>query len=223
MRAIIIDDEPRAISLLEKYLGHFEHIQVARTFRNGFKALEYLSGHAADLVFLDINMPHLSGISISKMLDKETQIIFTTAHSEYALESYEVQAVDYLLKPISFERFTQAMGKVTWKQGEQFNPPNHIIVKSGSRLHRIDPENIIYLEKDGNYITYYLTNDKVLGRATVEEAMKGLPEYFVRVHKSFIVNANYVSSIERSTLFAGKTEIPVGASFQVEVKKKLFA
>lgn len=103
MKAIIVDDEPRAIDLLKSYLEHFSSIELVATFRNGLKAYEYISKERVDLVFLDINMPHVSGISLSKMLPENLQVVFTTAYSEFAVESYEIQAIDYLVKPISLE------------------------------------------------------------------------------------------------------------------------
>jgi two-component system, LytTR family, response regulator len=112
MKAIIVDDEPKAIELLQGYLLHFPQVELMSTFRNGLKALAYMQENPVDLVFLDINMPHLSGISLSKMLEKSIKVIFITAHAEYAPESYDVEAVDYLMKPVSFERFTKAIQKV---------------------------------------------------------------------------------------------------------------
>jgi len=222
MRAIIVDDEPRAISLLEKYLQHFAQVEVVGTFRNGLKALEFLSGDAVDLIFLDINMPHLSGISLSKMVGDDTRVIFTTAYSEYAVESYEVEAADYLLKPITFERFARAMGKVLEQRDQKSPEQSVVLVKSGSRLHRINPGEIVYLEKAGNYITYFLVEGKVLGRATVDEAIGKLPSQFVRVHKSYVVNGDFVRSMERSSLNVDGVEIPVGSSFHDDVKRQLF-
>ena len=121
MKAIIVDDEPRAIDLLKGYLRHFNQIEVAATFRNGLKAFEYLSSHPVDVMFLDINMPHISGISLSKMLPNHIKVIFTTAYSEYAVESYEIQAVDYLVKPISLERFTKTISRILTPVGA--SPP----------------------------------------------------------------------------------------------------
>lgn len=222
MRAIIVDDEPRAIELLEKYLSHFSQVELVGTFRNGLKAFEFISANKVDLIFLDINMPHLSGLSLSRMIDNDTRVIFTTAYSEYAVESYDVNAVDYLLKPITFERFSRAMGRVLEKDKPDVSASRPLLIKSGSRLHRIAPEEIVYLEKDGNYITYFLVQDKVLARATVDEAMASLPDHFVQVHKSYIVNTHFVRSMEKNSLLVKAAEIPIGASFYEGVKKTLF-
>ena len=112
MKAIIVDDEPNAIQLLSSYLSQFSRIELVGSFRNGIKALEFIQENKPDLIFLDINMPHINGISLAKIIDKSCKIIFTTAHSEHAVESYDIGSVDYLLKPISLERFTKAMGKI---------------------------------------------------------------------------------------------------------------
>ena len=115
MKVIIVDDEPKAIELLVSYLKHFSNFKLEATFRNGLKALEFLNTNTVDVVFLDINMPHLSGLSLSKMIAPTIDIVFTTAYSEHALESYDVNAIDYLLKPISLERFSKTMAKLIAK------------------------------------------------------------------------------------------------------------
>src|SRR5690606_32127290 len=111
MKAIIVDDEPKAIELLKSYLGHYKSVECIASFRNGLQALEFLATREVDLAFLDINMPHITGMSLSKMIRPEVKVVFTTAYSEYAVESYEIQAFDYLLKPISMERFARCMGR----------------------------------------------------------------------------------------------------------------
>ncbi len=137
MKAIIVDDEPKAIELLKSYLKHFSSIELVGTFRNGLKAFEFMNQEAVDLIFLDINMPHLSGISLSKMIDTKTKIIFTTAYSEYAVESYEVEAIDYLLKPISLERFTKTMSKVlSTTPDTSERKSNTLMIKSGTKIFR---------------------------------------------------------------------------------------
>ena len=219
MQAIIVDDEPRAIELLKGYLQHFEQVKLVATFRNALKALEFLNKEPVDLIFLDINMPQLSGISLSKILPEKTKIIFTTAYSEYAVESYEVNAVDYLLKPISLERFSKAIQKVFGKPEKTRNEPSDVIyVKSGSKTHRIDPTQIFYLEKDGNYMTYFLENQKVVARESIAEALLQLPSGFMQVHKSYIINTNKIEFFEKDELSINGVSIPVGASFKEEVK-----
>jgi two-component system LytT family response regulator len=215
MKAIIVDDEPKAIELIEGYLRHFNAIELSATFRNGLKPFEFLNSNPVDLVFLDINMPHLSGIALSRMIPSSTKIIFTTAFSEYAAESYDVQALDYLLKPISFERFTLAMGKVM-NRLEVLLPDETSVkmVKSGSRIYRLDPKDILYLQKDGNYMTYHLQAKKILGRESVAEALESLPAYFIQVHKSFIVNIHQIEFYNKEEVVINGSVIPIGDAYR---------
>ena len=199
MKVIIVDDEPKAINLLTGYLNHFKGVELVGHFRNGMKAFEFLSREKVDVVFLDINMPHITGISLSKMIDSDTKIIFTTAYSEYAVESYEVQAVDYLLKPISLERFTTAMSKLLTKsEVKKEKTDSTIAVKSGASTHLINTESILYLEKDGNYMTYHTSNEKIIARESVSEALKRLPDHFIQVQRSFIANAKAITKIDNN-------------------------
>jgi DNA-binding LytR/AlgR family response regulator len=224
MKAIIVDDEPKAIELLKSYLGHFSKIKLVGTFRNGLKALEFLSKEKVELIFLDINMPHISGISLSRLIPPETKIIFTTAYAEFAVESYEVAAVDYLLKPISLERFSKAVSKMLAVAKTPVQIKREIVsVKSGNTTHRIRPEEILYLEKDGNYITYYLADRKILARETVQQAMDILPASFAQVHRSFIVNIEKVTAIEKESLRIDRYDIPIGASYKDSVMEKISA
>jgi len=224
MKAIIIDDEPKAIQLLKSYLLHFNTIELVQTFRNGLKAFEYLSTEKVDLVFLDINMPHISGINLSRMLPKTTHIIFTTAYSEYAVESYEVHAVDYLLKPISLERFTQSISKVILQAEEKkeaIQSNDIILVKSGIKTHLLKPEDLLFLEKDGNYLTYYTENEKIIARESAGDALKKLPEYFLRTHKSYIVNAKKVTSYDKENIYILQHSIPLGNTYKNQIEEFL--
>ena len=147
MKVIIVDDEPRAIDLLKSYLEHFSSIELVATFRNGLKAFEYISKEPVDLILLDINMPHVSGISLSKMLPDHVKVIFTTAYSEYAVESYEIQAIDYLVKPISLERFTQSISRVfslNESSAEIESEKTIIHVQSGFETYRLEATGILW-------------------------------------------------------------------------------
>ncbi len=217
MKAIIVDDEPKAIALLSDYLRHFSSIELTATFRNGLKAFEFLSQAKIDLIFLDINMPHINGMSLSKMIDKKVKIIFTTAYSEYAVESYEVGAADYLLKPISLERFTKAVSKFLVENKtivKDSNDDQLVLIKSGAKTYRVDPDTIYYIEKDGNYSIYYLDEQKIIARESVSEILKNLPSNFHQVHKSFVVNKNKVASVEKDSLTVAERIIAIGASFK---------
>jgi two-component system LytT family response regulator len=213
MKAIIVDDEPKAIELIQGYLVHFPQVQVLATFRNGLKALNFLNDNPVDLLFLDINMPHLSGISLSKLVAGELKVIFITAHAEHATESYEVEAIDYLLKPVSFERFTKAVHKAmktTMPLENKIQEQGVINLKSGSNVHRVLFADILYLEKAANYITYHFINKKIMVRQSAAEALEQLPAYFIQAHKSFIVNSRRVDFYNKEEVTINGIKIPIG-------------
>lgn len=218
MKIIIVDDEPRAIELLTSYASRFTDLEVDATFRNGLKALEYINKNPVDVVLLDINMPHLNGMSLSRLLPPEVKVIFTTAYAEYAVESYEVNAVEYLLKPITFERFTKAVSKLLSEKpapAAGASPAEKVLyLKSGSRTHRLPVGEIDYLEKDGNYLSYHAGTDVILTRQTIAEALTLLPDNFLQVHRSFIVPLAKIEYLDTSELKAGGRKIPVGAQYR---------
>lgn len=226
MKAIIVDDEPKAISLLQQYLEHFPDIQVAGSFRNGLKALSFLNSERVDIIFLDVNMPHISGMSIAKLIDQQIRIVFTTAYAEYAVESYELAAVDYLLKPITLERFTQAVQKILKEPGAGLKDPpektvERILVKSGSRLYQLEPNQIYYLEKDHNYLLYHLKAEKIMARQSTAEALAVLPDHFMQIHKSFIVNLDRVEFFDRHEVSVNARMISLGASFRAAFLERM--
>lgn len=224
IKLIIVDDEPKAIQMLESYVAHFPMLQSLASFRNALKAFEYLAQNKVDLILLDINMPHLSGLALSKMIDPAIQIIFTTAYSEYAAESYEVNAIDYLLKPISLERFGKAISKVLHQAGQiEESPKQQLLIKSGSRQYPVQLSEILYLEKDGNYISYFLSEGKVVARQSIAEALKELPSHFVQCHKSFIVNCRKISFFEKDEIRLADIKIPIGNSYRESFLREMRA
>jgi DNA-binding LytR/AlgR family response regulator len=222
MKAIIVDDEPKAIELIKSYLQHFKQVELVSTFRNGLKAFEFLNSNDIDLIFLDINMPHISGISLSKMIDKEVKIIFTTAYSEYAAESYEVAAIDYLLKPVTLERFMTAMGKLMNSGMDTISKKQSLLwIKSGNRTYKLSVDEILYLKKDGNYMTYYTGESEIIARESISDALAKLPQYFYRVHKSYIINAHEITAYDRDSIFISENIIPIGISYKQDLKSML--
>lgn len=227
IRVIIVDDEPKAIELISSYISHFSDFQLVKTFRNGLKALEFINANEVDVIFLDINMPHLSGLSLSKMIPKKTAIVFTTAYSEHAVESYTINAFDYLLKPISLERFSKTITKLASKFNtdaisiENNESVKTIFIKSGLETHQLRVQEINYLEKDGNYI-YYITSDKkIMARQSINEALQNLTNDFIQVQKSYIVNFNKISSINTEHITIGEAKIPIGTQFKEILTKKI--
>ncbi len=228
MKVIIVDDEPKAIELIASYLKHFSNFELISTFRNGLKALEFLNTNMVDVVFLDINMPHLSGLSLSKMIGSKTEIVFTTAYSEHALESYDVNTIDYLLKPISLERFSKTITKLIDKYDKQHistvNIPqtkHTIFIKSGLDTHQIKIEDIEYLQKDGNYMFYFVNGKRIMARQSIAEALSHLTDDFIQIQKSYIVNFSKIDSVSSDAVSIGEHRIPIGSQFKSILLRKL--
>ncbi|MDP3399395.1 MAG: response regulator transcription factor [Bacteroidales bacterium] len=229
MKCIIIDDEPFAIDLLRTYVEKTDSLELAGTFSNPVKAHSFLIKNNIDLVFLDINMPELTGIQLIKSLTHCPLIIFTTAYSEYGVESYEYNVADYLLKPIRYDRFLKAITKA----GEIFQKSRAIKInsvevsatpqseeillniKSGSKVHRVGTGSIIYVEASGNYMIFHTVQEKIMSLLTMKEAIDLLPkESFARIHKSYIVSLAAIETIERHQVTIKGVRLPVGSSYR---------
>lgn len=227
MKYIIIDDEPDAIDVLKYHLNNVPFMELIASFRNPIEALEYLQKNTVDLLFLDINMPKLSGINFAKLLEHPPLIIFTTAYSEYAIESYDLKAVDYLLKPIEFNRLLKAVMKAqdlislnktkanSVQQNTTERKDDTILLKSGSEFHQIPLHEIKYIESDGNYVTIHTTKRSVLARYKISEIKELLPQqYFVRVHRSYIVALKHIEIIRRYCVIIDNKEIPLSSKYR---------
>lgn len=224
MNCVIIDDEPAAIDVLKFHLSNIPFVVLKNTFRDPLDALEYLQQHTVDLIFLDINMPKLSGISFPKFLQNPPLIIFTTAYSEYALESYELKAVDYLLKPIEFNRLLQGVMKA--QQLIQKNTTSSpeistdistqtVFIKSGSEFHQLFIQNIKYIESDGNYVTFYTDKRPILARYKLSEVLELLPKaYFTRIHRSYIVALKHIETVKKHCVIINNKEIPISSNYR---------
>lgn len=222
LKAIIVDDEPKAIELLENYCDRIPNIECMQTFRNPVEAILYIEKQKPDIVFLDINMPNLSGIQAAKIIPKSTHIIFTTAYAEYAVESYELNAKDYLLKPITFQRFVKAIDKLKPSiNTKDTKTSERIIIKSGYQTFQIAAETILYLEKEGNYMTYHTTTKKILARESISEALTKLPSNFIQVHKSYIIQLESVALFDQNHVIINTVKIPVSKSYKAILKEKL--
>jgi DNA-binding LytR/AlgR family response regulator len=230
LKTIAIDDEPFALSVIKEYIGKVTFLDLKGLFYDPVKALTFIQENSVDLIFLDINMPDLTGIQFLKALENKPLIIFSTAYSEYAVESYEYKAVDYLLKPIEFERFLKATmrakeqfeikqkSKNVWNLTEKINnSPDSIFIKSGTEIHKVFINNIIYIEGTGNYITIICIDKKIMTLISMSKMLNMLPEkQFYRVHKSYIISMNYVGKIERHQLTVNKINIPIGITYRKE-------
>ena len=224
MRAIAIDDEPLALEVVKSHASKVPFLELSAVFTDAFKALEYLQREKVDLIFLDIKMPDISGIDFFSSLSKKPLVIFTTAYSEHALTSFELDAVDYLLKPFSLTRFIKSCNKAnelfTYRNSEE--PSDFIFVKDGYDQLKINYEEILFLEAAGNYVTFTLKEKKVLTRSTFQEALNLLPtDKFVRVHRSYIVAVAKIDKIERHQVTIGKHRIPVSSAYREDLNAAL--
>jgi two-component system LytT family response regulator len=232
MNCIIVDDEPHAIEVLQRYVEQTPSLSLKGTFRNPLKALTFLQQEHVDLIFLDVNMPNLTGIQFLKSLPQQPLIIFTTAYSTYAAESYEWNAVDYLVKPIVLERFLKAVNRANQEFKNKASesvaniPLGHrdeiILLKSGTLTHRVRLSDIIYISKESNYLEVHLTDKKILLRSNMNDIFAWLPgDGFCRIHKSYVINLKHVETIESHLVKLGKVSLSLGASYRDQFLKQI--
>jgi DNA-binding LytR/AlgR family response regulator len=224
LKTIAIDDEPLALKLVVDYINKTPFLELSGAFDNPLDAVEFLSGREADLIFVDIQMPDLTGIEFTRTLGEGHMIIFTTAYEKYALEGFKLNAVDYLLKPFSYEEFLKAAGKARKMAELQANAASVIeansqflFLKSEYKIRRINFNDILYIEGLKDYIKVYTAGEDkpVLSLNSIKSLEQKLPEdRFMRVHRSFIVNLDKIETIERSRIIFGKTYIPVSEQYK---------
>lgn len=215
---VIVDDETPAHAILENYIARLDFIDLKGKFLNAIEAYNYLRKEPVDVIFLDINMPQVDGFSLLEMLDTKPMVIITTAHAAHALKSFEYHAIDYLQKPIRFERFVTSVEKaVKWKKAEAHGPAEiiHLTIKADGYLQDVSLPDIIYIESMGNYIRVHLKNRMIVTFMTTKEMEDKLPpQSFVRIHKSYIINMAHVTNIQNDTVFLGRIVLPVGKTYK---------
>lgn len=231
IHCIIVDDEPVACEIIENHLAKIKHVKVVASCKNAMEAFNIIKSNSIDLIFLDINMPEMSGLSLAKLISDKTKVIFTTAYREYAVDGFDLKAVDYLLKPISFERLLQAISKYldeniveSIPQNNEINneKDNFIFVRANRKMIKINFSEIKYIESLSDYIKIYLTNDMITTRETITSIEAKLPQKeFIRVHRSFIVSIANIDSYTNETIEIGKKEIPISRTYKDEVIEKL--
>lgn len=224
IRTIAVDDEPLALQLVTGYIKKTPALELAGSFDNPQEALEFVINQKVDLVFIDIQMPDLTGIEFTKALTGGPRVVFTTAYEKYALEGFKLDVVDYLLKPFSYEEFLKAVGKaarlIRIEKGEQEKVESNsefLFLKSDYKIRRINFNDIIYIEGLKDYVKVYTTgaSKPVLSLITMKLLEAKLPQAkFMRVHRSFIVNLERIETIERSRIVFGKTYIPVSEQYR---------
>jgi len=227
LKCLIVDDEPIARQILEKYIGELPNLELSGSCKNAIEAMNFLQINEVDILFLDINMPKLSGLNLIRSLKNTPNVIITTAYSEYALEGFELAVVDYLLKPFSFERFLQAIMKVQVKNKSE--PTKDIVqteneftfVKSDKKFIKLFFSEINYIEAHGNYIKIY-TEKMLLIPETLSSFLDKLPVSFIRIHKSFIINFDKLKLIEgNQVMLINKAKLPIGKSYKKDLTDKI--
>ena len=224
MTCLIIDDEPLAIELLTSYVSKIEDLELIGSFNNPLAALKLLREHPVDVLFLDIQMPEITGVEFKKIINPEVKVVFTTAYSEYALESYDLNAVDYLLKPITFQRFLQAIEKVTERTTsiKLDTATDYIFVKTEYRHQKMFYKDILFLKGLSDYVAIQTKNGKILTLQNMKEFENTLPKSkFIRVHKSYIVSLEHIEYIERNRIVIDGEYIPIGATYKDAFWKKV--
>ena len=222
IKAIAIDDEPLALQILEALCARIAYIDLLKTFTSQTEAQRYINKFEVDLLFLDIQMPRQNGIDLYKSLKQETKVIFTTAYSEYAVEGFNVSASDYILKPIAFDRFEEAVTKVKRELDlEQNNTTvnTHLSIRADYKLYNIPHKDIIFIEAMDDYIKINRENKgTVVARSTMKGILKKLPQdAFTRIHKSFIVNKSKVEVIQTGSIELAGRAFPIGSTYKDEV------
>ncbi len=222
---LVIDDEPLAIEVIKAHLDKIPGIEIISTFQNPVEALDMIKSTKIDLIFLDIEMPLLSGIEFLKTLQHPPKVIFTTAYRNYAIESYELDVVDYLLKPISFTRFFKAINKyknlvnikITESTVKEEESNNHLYVNSNKKFIKLNFKDILYVESIKDYVKVVLHDKSVITKDSISNFEYKLPHEFLRIHRSFIVNTNKITAFTKVDVEIGKIEIPIGTSYKDNV------
>lgn len=228
IRCLVVDDEPLAAALISSYVGRTPFLDLVAEVHSAEEALERIKDSEIRLVFMDIRMPRLSGMQLAKLIPENVRVVFTTAYSDHAVEGFRVNALDYLLKPVSYEEFLEAALKARKEMSLSDIAPavtgkRHLLVKSEYKLLRLAYDDIIYIEGLKDYVKIFVENDKnpVLSLMSIKNLEEVLPAPFVRVHRSFIVNLDKVRVVERNCInLAGKI-IPISDSYRADFMQKL--
>ena len=231
IRCIIVDDEPVAREILEGHIAKIDAIEVVASCKNALDAFQVISTKQIDLIFLDINMPEISGLSLARSVNKNIKIIFTTAYREYAVEGFDLQAVDYLLKPISLERLLQGVNKYLNESAHIQSPVFHEVedeknesffVRSDRKMVKVNFCEILYIESLADYIKIYLHDKKVVTRETISSIEAKLPQHdFLRIHRSYIVAKKSIDSFTSEYIEIGKKQLPISRGYKEQVMKQI--
>lgn len=218
IKAIAIDDEKMALEVIKAHASKVPFLHLDEVFLDAIQALEYVKEQSVDLIFLDINMPDISGIDFAGLLPKETMVVFTTAYSDFAVKGFELDALDYLLKPFNLSRFIKACQKAQeWMELQPEREPESTFIKTGEGQVRLHFGDLLFCEASGNYVTFQSEDEKLLSRMTLAEVENLLPTYFIRTHRSFLVNSKKVDKVEKHLLHLKQKTVPVSLSYMDQV------
>lgn len=229
LSVVIVDDKPLAIEILEGYLQKLPYVILRATFTDPIAALDYIEKQAPDLVLLDIQMPEITGVQLMKMAGAKTKYILVTAYPDYAIEGFEHNAIDYLLKPVSFDRFYQAMQKakaaVEKNEQPETSPSiakDFVFIRTERKIRRVDFNSILFIEARQNYVEIHLADEKIMALQTMKQTEEMLPPaLFCRVHKSYIVYVPAIRSVEQHQALVGGHAIPVGEAYRPDFYRRL--
>lgn len=223
IRCMVVDDEPPAVDVLRNHIGAVSSLELTASCSNAISALELLRSTPIDLIFLDIQMPQLLGTDLLRTLHNPPKVIFTTAYRKFAVEGFELNAVDYLLKPISFERFLKAVNKIMDTRQSQTvaeDTTTHLYFRSDRKMHKVSVDDIIFIESLRDYIKVVTTGKTIITRQSISSIEERLPKSaFIRIHRSFIVSLNKVQSYSPELIAIGNAELPVSRMYRHEVEK----
>ncbi len=222
IRCLIVDDEPYARKLLEEFIQKLPELTLVGAAADALSARSILSKQKVDVLFLDIQMPDLTGIDFLKSTTHRPLVIFTTAFAEYALEGFELDAVDYLLKPFDFNRFLKAVNKITERlpsgenriEKDKTAERDFLFVKDGYKLVKVDLKSVLYIKGSREYVTFVSENSKVMSLLSLKDLEEDLPSDFVRIHHSFIVRINAIQSVTKEEVTIGGESLPIGATYK---------
>lgn len=224
LKCVVIDDEPLARQLLIDYCDRVPFVEVVRDFSTGITALEYLNHNLVDFIFLDIKMPDLSGLDLASVLKKDVKIIFTTAFVEHAIDGFELDAVDYLLKPFDFPRFLKAVSKVknrgnSKEEISSAKSSGHLFAKDGRSLVKLRYDEIKYVQGQKDYVKFVATDKMVMSLMNMRDLERELPsDLFIRIHQSYIINSEYIELVANDKVKIGEEFLPVSLTYKRHFK-----
>lgn len=221
IKCLILDDEPLAVELLKNYADKLLQLEVVVATTDVFEVIELLQKQTVELIFIDIQMPELSGIQLMQMFNKDNYFIVTTAYANYALESYDYRVVDYLLKPITFDKFHKAVTKFTdFVTLESKEASNYLFVKVDGKQVKINPKDIIFIEGLSDYIRIHLQNERLIVLDNLKDFINKLPlKEFMRIHKSYIIQLDKIKSIDGNMIYHDLGSTPIGETYKSDVRK----